>query len=76
MIFRLTMKTPDALEDAIKEKAFNLFAEDAPTTEEEEIKIDEAVDQATKVCQKWFKYGELVTLEIDTDNKTCKVVEV
>lgn len=26
------------------------------------------------ICEKWFEYGELVTLQIDTEQKTCEVL--
>jgi hypothetical protein len=58
MIFCVTMKTPDALEDVIKRVSQD---ED----EQEEIE---------NLCRRWFSYGEIVTLEIDTDEKTCIVV--
>lgn len=29
-----------------------------------------------ELCKKWFEYGEYLTVEIDTDAKTCTVVPV
>ena len=27
------------------------------------------------LCKKWFKYGEYLQVEIDTEKKTCTVIE-
>lgn len=37
--------------------------------EEEKVEFEE-------LCKKWFEYDEYVTLEVDTENKTCIVKEV
>jgi hypothetical protein len=50
MKFRVTMKDPDTLNDA----------------------IEEAVEK--QMCGRWFGYGEYLTVEIDTDAKTCTVI--
>ena len=61
MKFIVTMKTPDALEYAIKE-----------AIKKEEDNLAEEIDE---ICSKWFSYGEEVQLEIDTALKTCTVKE-
>lgn len=53
------MKTPEALQDALKETF----------TDEDEY------EQTKQMCQNWFKYGEYITLEIDTVKETCIVLE-
>lgn len=60
MKITVSMKCPDALDQAINE---------ATSTMQEEAEIK-------KLCDKWFKWGEYVTLEIDTDTGTCVVLEV
>ena len=65
MKFQVTMKTPDGLDDAIFECTRNLTP---GTIIDNELEIK-------KLCGKWFRYGECVTLEIDTEEKTCVVVE-
>jgi ABC-type amino acid transport substrate-binding protein len=60
MKITVSMKCPDALDQAIN---------DATDTMQEWAEIK-------KLCEKWFKWGEYVTLEIDTDAGTCIVLEV
>lgn len=31
--------------------------------------------EALEVCKKWFKYGEMIKLKVDTETKTCVVLE-
>jgi len=59
MIFRLTMKTPDALQCAI---------EDATDDSDARIKMED-------LASEWMEYGEYITVEFDTDKKTCVVVK-
>jgi hypothetical protein len=57
MILKVTLKTPDALEDAINA---------APEDEQEGLR---------DLCLKWFRYGECVTLCIDTVEEVCYAEE-
>lgn len=57
------MKSPDALNYAIKE-AF----------EDEEDTDFNDVNEVKQLCERWFQYGEYLTVEIDTEKKTCTVV--
>jgi hypothetical protein len=61
VIIEVTMKTPDALSDAIDE-AVRINDEDC--MEKEDIE---------RFAKQWFAYGEYVTLELDTEAKTCVV---
>ena len=76
MKFKVTMKDPDTLHDAINDAvAAEVGAIENLDSEE---KADLAVTRAEKVqeiCQKWFRYGEYVTIEIDTEAKTAVVVD-
>jgi len=65
MIVEITLKTPDALDDAI-----NRTAEDRYIPDEERW---EAVCKAKELAKKWFRFGETVTLVLDTDKETCEV---
>lgn len=66
MKINITMKTPDALDYAIKDALeFSTLSNDD--------KIDQT-DTIKQLANTWFNYGEYVTLEIDTDTKTCIVV--
>lgn len=64
MKFTVCMKTPDALSYAIESAADEQDCED--------FNIDQ--EEVEKLCRKWFKDGETVWLEIDTNAMTCEVV--
>lgn len=70
MKIRVTMKTADALDDAIHEAVRNISFDDPP-----ELRVARK-EQACALAGKWFRYGESVTLEIDTTKRTCVVMEV
>jgi hypothetical protein len=53
------MKTPDALQHAI---------EDATDDSDARIKMED-------LASEWMEYGEYITVEFDTDKKTCVVVK-
>jgi hypothetical protein len=59
MLFRLTMKTPDALQYAI---------EDA--TDDPKLRI-----QMEDFASQYVSSGEYLTVEFDTEKKTCVVVK-
>ena len=71
MKVRITMKTPDAVEDAAEE-AFPIDFDDQQF--EEDAALYEQ-DSFRSLCEKWFRYGEHVTLEVDTEEGTITVVE-
>jgi hypothetical protein len=73
MKFQVTMKTPDALGDAIHEASQALTIEGLDD-EELEIERDEQAIKARDLCDRWFRSGEYLTVEIDTDAETCVVV--
>lgn len=75
MKFRVTMKDPDTLHDACLEAAEqSLGVIDDP--QEREALVEIRADKARKVASLWFEFSELLTVEIDTDAKTCTVIEV
>jgi hypothetical protein len=76
MKFRVVMKDPDTLHDAIS---------DAVDTELNKIELDEEEHAALaevrrekirELCNAWFEHDEYLTVEIDTESKTCLVVAV
>ena len=75
MKFRVTMKDPDslsdAIDDAIKEE---LKSVSGLSNEEREYLFDGRRDAVYKDVGQWFKYGEYLTVEIDTDAGTAIVV--
>lgn len=84
MKIKVIMKTPDALGDAIWNAVMEKICdpeniEDADLAELEEENSSEVSDlseECRKICEKWFEFGEYLTVEIDTDEKTATVCEV
>ena len=66
MKIRITFKTPDAVDDAINDLELD-------ENLDEEAKL-EVLDSVTEFINKFVKYGELITVEFDTEDKTATVV--
>jgi hypothetical protein len=79
MKFTVYFKTPDAMHYAIEEAIEWVgYEDDQPPTdseaaEEEKYKITEAMNA---VAEKFMKYGEVITVEFDTEAKTATVLKV
>ena len=75
MKFQVTMKDPDVLNDVIEEALVNevdeIFGLD---TNERQALVEERSEKIRDICKKWFRYGELLTVEVDTDAATCTVL--
>lgn len=63
MKFQVTMKCPDALWEAVKDNTTGGTRGDS-----------EEFNKVMGQCRQWFKYEEMVTLEIDTEANTCTVI--
>jgi hypothetical protein len=74
MKFQVTMKTPDALGFAIQQVIESELEENCTDDLMDDIEQIDS-EQIKDICKKWFKYEELVTLEIDTEKLTCTVLE-
>ena len=74
MKFKVQMKDPDTLEDAIDEAVKKIVIEGVDKEEIEMIR-EHRKDSIRGLCNKWFEYGEYLTVEIDTDANTCTVIE-
>lgn len=61
---RITFKTPDAVSTALSEEFGDLEEEN-----------EKAYQEAEEALGKFVKYGELVTIEFDTDEGTAEVLE-
>lgn len=70
----ITMKDPDTLHDAVREAATQEVAAIAGLAEDErEGVVEERIEKALKVCEKWFEWGELLTVVVDTEARTISV---
>jgi hypothetical protein len=70
------MKCPDSLDQAIYEFVNDIL--DQETFEDQEdfnYEHERLVEKYKEKANKWFKWGELVTLEMNFEENTCKVVE-
>jgi len=76
MKFRVQMKDPDTLHDAIEESVGkDLASIEALDDDDREVLAERRCEAVQALAGKWFRYGEYLTVEIDTDAKTCVVVE-
>lgn len=76
MIFKVYMKDTDVLHDGIDEAIDEeLKASYLPYDEQEALR-EIRHEKASDVASKWFEYGEYLTVEIDTEKETIRVVPV
>lgn len=74
MKFKVQMKDPDTLHDAITEAVKNQIQEIGITDKDEiEALTEKRVEKVNELCGEWFEYGEYLTVEIDTEAKTATV---
>lgn len=77
MKFKVTMKDPDTLYDAIYDAVEEELLEIKELDDDERENVSETRRKAIqKICGKWFKYSEYLTVEIDTEAKTATVCDV
>lgn len=74
MKFTVTMKDPDTLHNAITDAVKASLADLGLDEDELEPLVEKRHEKVDELCSKWFKWGEYLTVEIDTDAKTCVVV--
>lgn len=76
MKFTVTFKDPDGPHECIEDAAKQSVESDGIKYEDEREAIAELRrDKLQKLCGKWFKYGEYIDVEIDTEAGTCTVLE-
>lgn len=74
MKFHVTMKDPDGVYDS-KQQAVEASLEDMDISEQEkEALMEMRMAEVDAGLSKWFRYGEYVTIEVDTDAGTAVVV--
>jgi hypothetical protein len=77
MKFTVQMKDPDTLYDAIKDAVKENLSSIPGLDSDEREKLQEIREESVReIASKWFKYGEYLRVEIDTDAKTCMVLPV
>lgn len=75
MKIKITFKDPDALSDAIEEALDERDYGNLTDSEVVAVRLA-AKEEAISVCSKWFKYGEYLSVEVDTNAQTIGIVEV
>lgn len=76
MKFQVTLKDPDTFDDAVKEAAQTSLAQiEGLDDEEREALMFNRVQSIKNKCGHWFKYGEYLTIELDTDDGSAVVVQ-
>lgn len=74
--FTITMKDPDGFANSLMEAAELTDVDDLKLDEDEKEMIrQEREDKLRGFLKTWFRYDEYLTVEIDTEAKTCTVVE-
>jgi len=74
MKFRVQLKDPDCLSGAIADAVdAEVDAMGLPGDEAEAVK-ERRITKVSDLCDEWFRYGEYLLIEIDTDAKTCVVL--
>lgn len=74
MNFRMMMKTPDCLDDAIEDAVGSMLFDFEGDEEAQEDKRIELTEEAKDFAEKWVKWGEYVTIEFDTEAGTAVVL--
>ncbi len=76
MKFRIQMKSPDAVGNALDEAARREVNEiEGLTDAERDLIYAERRSRLSDMCNRWFEYSEFLEVEIDTVTETCLVDE-
>jgi hypothetical protein len=73
------LKTPDAVDYAIQDvldRKRSILEDEGLTGDILEAKLDEVKEKAEAFLKSYFRYGEMATLEFDTEANTAKVLQV
>lgn len=79
MIVQFSFKTCDVLDVPAKEYAEKLAFKNSDIINseydgEEGYYISNKIEEFKEIASKWVEYGEMITVEIDTELNTCNVV--
>jgi hypothetical protein len=64
----MTFKTPDIVEDSVID---SLGRNDIESDNEQ---YEDEKYAAIQACKRWVKWGELLTVEVDTETGMCEVI--
>ena len=76
MKFKIQMKDPDGVYDSVTEAANASSQSVSGISDDEREELAESRrEELDEKIRKWFKYGEYLTVEIDTDKNTATVCD-
>ncbi len=76
MKFRITMKDPDGVQDALREATEESLKDMKGLSRDEAASLYEARHESiTESLRPWFEYSEYLTVEIDTEANTCVIIK-
>lgn len=77
MKLKITLKDPDGVSNCIQDAAKESVEEnDSLESDEVDGLIESRCEKLHETCKKWIRYGEYVTIEINTDEGTAVVIPV
>lgn len=74
MKFTVTMKDPDGVYDSVRDAIDDNLPSGLDEDELEHL-AQERKEELSELMKKWFRYGEYLSVEIDTEKGTCTVLE-
>lgn len=76
MKFQVTFKDPDALSEELAAAATKQLEAIEGLDDEQRLLLHEKqCEKLAKIAHRWIGDGEYITVEFDTDAKTCVVVK-
>lgn len=76
MKIKITMKDPDGFYESVSDEVGLECEKLGLDNDETELIKESRVEKVKEIASKWFEYSEYITVEIDTEAKTCVVVPV
>lgn len=78
MKIQFCMKNPDVISESIKDAVISSIEEKAAglSDRQKELIYDDEEEEIKKKLSKFIEFGEYITVEIDTDTQTARVVPV
>jgi len=76
MKIRVTMKDPDTMYDAVRASVEREVEAMGLPEDEAEALAEMKAEKIRGKMSKWFKYGEYLEVECDTEAMTARVIEV
>lgn len=77
MKFKITMKDPDGVYECVRDAVKDsLRAESGLSKDEREALIEVRYEAFQELVRKWFRHGEYVDVEIDTEAGTATLLQV